>query len=401
MNDRSDADADDLFVDHCLQQELGGAVPPDLARRVGGASAQRLAQAATAVDVAATMATLPPARSRMRTLWAAAAAVAILGLVAWLVETATARTATPASSQALVDRFHRVMPQSPAMLRDETWRRRVADQAIPAIRAILERHRQEPDSPFFADRVLEFEVYGAVLGDEVMQGDLRRRAADGDEVAAGELAVVLATLTSGDERAGHLERLGVCLRRQPAAVWSLVRSLDAADLTPDETQRLAAAVEPSELQRYLLAAAERSAASPRRLLGTKGELFGRLVDGRPFRTANLRGHVVLVYFWATWCRPSLDFVERVRRLHARHPELAIVGVSCDHDPAAVRDHLDRHGDEDWFQFFDANRPGWHEFAFAWHVQRIPFALVLDRDGVVREVDAEADLDGAIARQLAR
>jgi cytochrome c biogenesis protein CcmG, thiol:disulfide interchange protein DsbE len=64
----------------------------------------------------------------------------------------------------------------------------------------------------------------------------------------------------------------------------------------------------------------------------------RELDGHPFDLAKLRGKVVLINFWATWCSPcriempTLDAL--YRRYHARGLEL--LGLSIDEAPDAAR-----------------------------------------------------------------
>src|SRR6185369_11799547 len=39
--------------------------------------------------------------------------------------------------------------------------------------------------------------------------------------------------------------------------------------------------------------------------------------GEPASLASLRGQVILLEFWATWCRPCLEMLPRLRDLHSR------------------------------------------------------------------------------------
>jgi cytochrome c-type biogenesis protein len=65
----------------------------------------------------------------------------------------------------------------------------------------------------------------------------------------------------------------------------------------------------------------------------------KTLDGRPFRLADLRGRVVLLNFWATWCLPCRSEIpvlnEMQRDLAARGFE--VVGVSTHDTPDEVRD----------------------------------------------------------------
>lgn len=394
-----DDEADDRFVDHCLHEELGGQRPPDLAARIAAASPGQFASAAAKVDAAATAIH----RGRRRTMAIAAAALFLGSIGVWF---ATRSAVPPLKSvkeqaQLLIDDFHRVMPSQPVMLRDAQKRQQIAGRALPVIREILALHAAHPDETTFGPRIIEFEVYAAELGDGEVVRRLQQRAAAGDLAAAAALATARAATSNGDERAAALAQLGTHLQRQPDLEPSIVRALTTTALTIDEADQLAATFADRGLRRILLREAQLASSNPGRLPGKRLELFGRLVDDELFSTSSLRGKVVLVCFWASWCRPSLAALDRIRIVAARHPELAVIGVSCDHEVSALRDALAGHADPQWIQFFDRTRPGWHEFASEHGVRVVPFVMLLDRSGIVSEVDADRDIEGAVQRALGR
>ncbi len=58
------------------------------------------------------------------------------------------------------------------------------------------------------------------------------------------------------------------------------------------------------------------------------------LDGGIISTAGLRGKVVLVNFWATWCPPCREEIPELIELSSRYKEkLQIIGVSMDDSPA--------------------------------------------------------------------
>ncbi len=72
-------------------------------------------------------------------------------------------------------------------------------------------------------------------------------------------------------------------------------------------------------------------------LGSHAPAFqSRTTAGRPFSLRSLRGHVVLMDFWATWCGPcrmATPTLEGLQRKYAGRG-LRVVGVSVD-DPTTV------------------------------------------------------------------
>jgi len=69
------------------------------------------------------------------------------------------------------------------------------------------------------------------------------------------------------------------------------------------------------------------------------------LDGKTISTATLKGKVVIVNFWATWCPPCRAEIPDLIKLQEKYKDqLQIIGISDDDDPpAAVKKWADAHG----------------------------------------------------------
>ena len=96
---------------------------------------------------------------------------------------------------------------------------------------------------------------------------------------------------------------------------------------------------------------------------------------------DLRGQVVLITFWASWCGPcrvELPALNEAWPLY-RGKDVAFVGVSVDEDPVDARDFLEQ-VPVSFTTLIDADGA---QAAGPWQVASLPTTLILDRSGVVR------------------
>jgi thiol-disulfide isomerase/thioredoxin len=123
--------------------------------------------------------------------------------------------------------------------------------------------------------------------------------------------------------------------------------------------------------------------------------------GAPVSLKSLRGRVVLLDFWATWCGPCIGEVPHMVELNGRFKgdDFALVGVSLDGDGLALADFLDERK-MTWPEVCDLR-----EFDGAvptlYHVRGVPDTVLIDREGriVARGLRGE-DLVHAVEKALA-
>jgi peroxiredoxin len=126
------------------------------------------------------------------------------------------------------------------------------------------------------------------------------------------------------------------------------------------------------------------------------------LDGTKISNASLRGEVVLLDFWGTWCPPCRDSVPILTSLRKKFADrpVQIIGVSSDSDEQAWRSFVAQNH-MDWSEYIDLSG----QVLDAFDVHEFPTFIVLDRDGIIRyrqaglEQYTSADLNGAINKWL--
>jgi peroxiredoxin len=124
--------------------------------------------------------------------------------------------------------------------------------------------------------------------------------------------------------------------------------------------------------------------------------LARLGDGGPVRLGDLRGRVVLVNFWATWCKPCEDEMPAMQRLYEAlaGPGFELLAISVDEDASLVERFRDRLG-----LGFPILLDPEQRVAHAYQTFRFPETLLVGADGSVveryvgpKEWDADAYLE---------
>ena len=123
------------------------------------------------------------------------------------------------------------------------------------------------------------------------------------------------------------------------------------------------------------------------------------LDGSTVDLSKLRGKVVLVDFWATWCPPCREEVPKVVAAYKKYHDkgFEIVGVSLDQDKDALVSFTKEHGMV-WPQYFDGQ--GWdNKVSSNFGIDTIPAMWLVGKNGKILTTDASDDLDGNVANAL--
>jgi thiol-disulfide isomerase/thioredoxin len=137
------------------------------------------------------------------------------------------------------------------------------------------------------------------------------------------------------------------------------------------------------------------------LIGTRLELeFTDVLSGREVSFESLRGKVVVVDFWATWCGPCVSEIPQMKALYEkwRTRGVEFVGISLDQTKGRVVAFCEENGVE-WPQYCEEGKAWDTEFSSELGISSIPTIFVLDKQGRVDSVKARGRVEAAIQEAM--
>jgi cytochrome c biogenesis protein CcmG/thiol:disulfide interchange protein DsbE len=124
------------------------------------------------------------------------------------------------------------------------------------------------------------------------------------------------------------------------------------------------------------------------IAGHAAKNFSFTLDGHPTSLEAMRGKVVVLNFWATWCPPCVDETPALQHMYTELKPLGVtvLGVSVDDDNAAYQKFLVDHGIT-----FPTYRDPDKKISLAYGTEMYPETYIISRNGKIeRKLIGEQD-----------
>lgn len=124
------------------------------------------------------------------------------------------------------------------------------------------------------------------------------------------------------------------------------------------------------------------------------------VKGDTLKLSSLKGKVLLVDFWASWCAPCRASNKQLVKLYSKYKDkgFEILGVSLDESTKEWKKAISK-DKITWLQIIDNG--GWEaKTAIRWNISQIPTSFLIDKNGNIVAMDLEKEeLEKAIKELL--
>lgn len=132
--------------------------------------------------------------------------------------------------------------------------------------------------------------------------------------------------------------------------------------------------------------------------------FTDAISGKKISVADLKGKVIVVDFWATWCGPCVGEMPNMKKLYAEFKDKGVefIGVSLDQNEEqgglkALKEFVAKN-EIGWPQYYQGN--GWEsEFSRGWGINSIPRVFIIDADGKLFSTQGRGQLETVLPQLI--
>jgi thiol-disulfide isomerase/thioredoxin len=132
--------------------------------------------------------------------------------------------------------------------------------------------------------------------------------------------------------------------------------------------------------------------------------FNDAITGKPMSMEGLKGKIVVMDFWATWCGPCVAEMPKMKKLYAEYKDKGVefLGISLDQPEdkgglKALKEFCAKN-EITWPQYYQGNF--WQsEFSSKLGINSIPCVFVVGPDGIVLTTEGRGNLETILPEQI--